>query len=73
MIKPLSEKPETRIEIDMSGPQGNAFYLIGAAEKLSAKIGLDPQQVLGEMQAADYENLVQVFENYFGDYVVMYR
>jgi len=73
MIKPLSEKPETRIEIDLSGEQGNAFYLMGVASSLSKKLGFDTAQILDEMRTSDYEDLVQVFESYFGDYVVMYR
>lgn len=73
MIKPLSEKPTRLIEIDLSGEQGNAFFLIGVASSLSKQLGLDFEKVSEEMKSADYENLIQIFENYFGDYVVMYR
>lgn len=71
MIK--NKKPQTTIEIDLTGSQGNAFYLLGTAKKLSNQIGLDSKKIIEEMQKSDYENLVQVFDNYFGNLVTLYR
>lgn len=58
-----------KIEIDLSGPQGNAYYLLGLASTLAGKIGLDKDSVLNEMRAGDYENLIQVFDKHFGSFV----
>ena len=59
--------------IDLTGPQGNAFYLMGFASKNARKFGLDGNVVLAEMKSGNYENLVQVFDNYFGEYVILER
>jgi hypothetical protein len=61
------------IEIDLSGPQGNSFFLLGTASNLSKQLGLDGKSIQREMMSGDYENLLQVFDSYFGDYVVLYR
>lgn len=61
------------IEIDLSGPQGNAFFLLGTAKNLAKQLELDSEEILTEMKSGDYENLVNVFDNYFGDFVILYR
>jgi len=61
------------IEVDLTGPQGNAFYLLGLAKSLSARYSLNAAQVQKEMTAGDYENLIQVFDNYFGGIVTLFR
>lgn len=60
-------------EIDLNGPAGNAFVLLGTAKKWARELGLDEKQILQEMRASDYDNLVEVFDRYFGDYVVLIR
>lgn len=71
MIK--SKKPNSYIEVDLTGPQGNSFYLIGLANNLAKKLGFDGNEIRREMMSGDYENLIQVFENYFGSIVILYR
>ena len=68
-----SKKPSTKIEIDLTGPQGNAFVLLGIAKDLCHKLDLDWNSVYSEMTSSDYENLVQVMDHYFGDFIIMYR
>jgi hypothetical protein len=65
--KTYGEKPV----IDLTGPEGNAFCLMGYARRYSRQLGLDSDKVIGEMMRGDYENLVNVFDNYFGDYVIL--
>lgn len=58
--------------IDLSGPQGNAFFLLGTAKKLMVNLQFSPEQVekvLDEMKSGDYNNLCNVFEKNFSDYV----
>ena len=62
MIKSKQEK--TGIEIDLTGPDGNAFFLLGTAGRLAKQLGLDAIQIKLEMMSGDYENLVQTFDNY---------
>jgi len=71
MIK--SKKESLGISIDLTGPDGNAFVLIGTATKLARQLGLDGKAIQKEMMAGDYENLIKVFDNYFGSFVTLYR
>ena len=70
----IVKKKETKgIEIDLTGPQGNAFFLLGTARNLAKQLGLNSEEVMNEMKQGDYENLLQVFDGYFGDFVTLYR
>ena len=73
MIKYASKKTSHLIEIDLNGSQGNAFYILGVARKLSKSMGLDSEKIRNEMTSGDYENLIKVFDSYFGHYVILYR
>ena len=59
--------------IDLNGPDGNAFYLLGTAMKLSKQIGLDWNEVNDVMTEGTYEELITAFDIYFGDYVDLER
>ena len=59
------------IVIDLTGPHGNAFQLIQFARDLSYKLNLDFESIREEMMDGDYDNLVSVFDSYFGDYVIL--
>ena len=70
----ILEKQKTNgIEIDLTGPQGNAFFLLGTAKKLANQLGLDSDEILNEMKSGDYENLIQVFDKNFGSFVTLYK
>ena len=71
MIK--SKKQKSGIEIDLTGPDGNAFVLIGKASNLAKQLGLDKDAIQKEMMSGDYENLVSVFDKHFGEFVTLYR
>ena len=71
MIK--SKNKNLGIEIDLTGPQGNAFFLLGTASTLAKQLGLDDKEIQTEMKSGDYENLLQVFDSYFGNVVTLYR
>jgi hypothetical protein len=62
-----------KITIDLTGPQGNAFWLIGYAKKLGKQLELDTDKIQEEMTSGDYENLIQVFDKYFGQFVDLER
>ena len=64
-IKKKEERFEKRV-IDLTGPDGNAFFLLGTAAKWGKQMGLDVEKVNEEMTSGDYENLIQVFDKYFG-------
>jgi len=71
MIK--SKKQNLGTEIDLTGPNGNAFYLIGTANNLAKQLGLDKAKIQAEMMSGDYENLIKVFDKHFGHFVTLYR
>jgi hypothetical protein len=68
-----SSRKNTKVEIDLTGPQGNAFHLIGLAQSYAKQLGLDSSQITSEMMSGDYESLIKTFDKYFGDYVILYR
>lgn len=68
-----AKQPVNEIVIDLNGPQGNAFFLMGYAQRLAKQLGFNPNEVIDEMKAGDYENLVQVFDNYFGAFIILER
>ena len=59
-------KTEKKQVIDLTGPQGNAFYLLGTAMKLCKQIGLDVNAVLKDLKGGDYEHLITRFDYHFG-------
>ena len=69
----IRDKVHSTPVIDLTGPQGNAFFLLGQAEQYARDLGLDGDSIITEMKSGDYENLVAVFDRYFGDYVILER
>ena len=59
--------------MDLTGPEGNVFVLIGTAMNLARQFGIDDEMIKEQMMSGDYENAVQTFDKHFGDYVTLYR
>lgn len=75
VIKTISEQTPM-MEIDLRGPDGNAQALIVYARKIGRTIGLNRdeiEEVVREMTKGSYANLIQVFEQNFGEYVILFR
>lgn len=58
-------------EIDLSGPEGNAYNLLGLAKKWASQLDLDYKQIQAEMTESDYEHLCETFEKYFGEFAIL--
>jgi len=101
MIRKKRENKE--IVIDLTGPDGNVFVLMGYAKRFSQQLqvlwaeemlenraqnvilkrlgmktgDLLPEtladQICKEMMESDYEHAVQVFDRYFGGFVILER
>lgn len=75
----MGSKGNERISIDLRGPEGNAYSIMGLANKLCKQLKeVDPEKydckrITDEMMSGDYKNLVNTFEEYFGDYVDIYN
>ena len=55
----------------MTGPDGNAFALMGLADRLAKQLGF--KSPTKEMMEGDYEHLLEVFDKNFGDFVILER
>jgi hypothetical protein len=74
-IKSINEKPGG-IEIDLTGPEGNAFVLIAKAESFGRQLGYDKlkiERILDEMRLTDYEGLLYTFDREFGSFITLWR
>lgn len=63
---------DTRPTIDLGGPDGNAYALIGYAKQFGRQLEWSQETIKliqDEMMSGDYKNLVEVFDREFGDYV----
>ena len=61
-----------RVEINLNGPDGNAFALMRKAKYLGVKLDLSKDEIdniVKEMLSGDYDNLVEVFITNFGQLV----
>ena len=72
-IKNKKDIPPYPILIDLTGPDGNVFVLMGRAMQYARQLDLDGDKIINEMQSSDYENAVQVFDKYFGSFVTLLR
>lgn len=71
-----NKQQSNEIVIDLTGPDGNAFALMGHAMNFGKQMGLSKlaiDGIIAEMKLADYEHLVETFDKYFGDYIVLER
>ena len=67
------KQPKKEIVIDLTGPDGNAFVLMGYARQFARQLGLDSNKIIKEMREGDYENLLEVFDKNFGSFVILER
>ncbi len=75
MIREKQERNEPII-IDLTGPDGNAFALMGYAKSFAKQLGWEKeryQELITEMMSGDYEHLLQVFDKEFGSFVILER
>ncbi len=61
--------------IDLTGPQGNAFYLMGVVLKTFRQSGALElgESIVEEMKKGDYEHLVKTFDLYLGEHFILER
>lgn len=69
----------TERSIDLRGESGNAYVILAMATSLGKQLAeanperYDVEEILTKMKSGDYKNLVNTFEEYFGDYVTIYN
>ena len=57
--------------IDINGPDGNAFCLLDLAKNLCNQLDFDSKEIIDKMRSSDYNNLLDVFEENFNDYIIL--
>ena len=76
MIRRAEELDGKKIEIDLRGEKGNSMYLLGMVGSLGKRMGWSGEaieMVRELMTMGDYEDLLKVFDYYFGEHVILYR
>ena len=74
-IKSIKTKKPLPIEIDLTGPDGNAYALMAYAKRFATQLEWKDKgaALINEMMEGDYEHLLKVFDNAFGEFVTLYR
>jgi hypothetical protein len=69
------QKNSGPIVIDLTGPQGNAFYLTAVVKSTFARSGAPElgDSIIKEMTSGDYEHLLKTFDLYLGDHFILER
>ena len=76
MIRSREEKPIRGIEVDLNGPEGNAYALCCMARTIGRKLGYSEARIAAickVMMMGDYEGLLKVFDREFGHIVTLWR
>ena len=63
------------IVIDLTGPDGNAYALMAYAKRFARQLTWEDKgaALINEMMEGDYEYLLEVFDNAFGEFVILER
>lgn len=72
MIKNKKERSGP-IEVDLTGPEGNAFVLLGYARQWCKQLDKDFKPIHDEATSGDYEHLVATLGKEFGEFVTFLR
>lgn len=63
---------DRKSEINLDGPEGNAYCLLGYASRFGEQLGWDREEidaVLEDMRSGNYRYLVETFDRHFGNLV----
>ncbi len=75
-IRCRSERPQQKMEIDLTGPEGNAFVLMNYARRWGKQLGYSDHRIksiIDEMKLTNYEGLLYTFDREFGSFVTLWR
>lgn len=61
------------ITVDLDGPDGNAFALLGYAMHWCKELGINWKEFHKDATSGDYEHLLEVMDKHFGKYVIFER
>ena len=70
MIRKKSGGP---VVVDLTGPDVNAFVLLGMAKGWARQLKKDWVPIAADATSADYEHLLEVLDREFGGHVIFER
>ena len=76
MIKSKTEMEDRGIEIDLTGPEGNAFVLLAYADRFARQLRYSDHKrlcLLENMKLSTYDMLVYIFDREFGSFVTIWK
>ena len=66
----IARRPAPRKHtMDLNGPEGNAWCLLGTGSQLARVMRIDFEPIRKEMMSGDYRHLVETFDKHFGQHV----
>ena len=71
-----AEDFEGKRTIDLRGADGNVYFLMGIAREWARQLDWSQESILimlERMQSSDYNHLIEVFEDYWGETVTLLR
>lgn len=69
-------KKAKKIQIDLSGNDGNVFVLIGISDSIGQQLRLSPEDrdaIRADMMSSDYEHAVATLEKNYGAFIDIYE
>ena len=75
-IRSRAEMPMKKLEIDLQGPEGNAYVLMSYAQRGGRQLGYSEHRIrciIDEMKLTTYEGLLHTFDREFGQFVTLWR
>lgn len=63
---PFAKSLRRKTLIDLNGPQGNAWVLLGTARGACKQLGMNFEPIRREMMSGNYRHLVETFDKHFG-------
>ena len=62
-------KKEKKQVLNLEGPEGNAYVLLGTCRRYAIELGMDWDTIEPEAKSGDYIHLVKTLQTYFGNWV----
>jgi hypothetical protein len=69
----IKRKKSGKTVVDLRGPEGNAYVLLGYAKSWAKQLGLDADDIQKDATSGDYEHLLEVLDKHFGSLVDFIR
>ncbi len=76
MIRSKKERESPPLELDLTGPDGNAYVLMAHAVKFGKLLGYSQHRIdciIDEMRLTNYEGLLYTFDREFGSFITLWR